>query len=75
VTIAIDRLDPADGFRAVIALRALADQMESEIVAQALGLGWSWTLIGEALNVSRQAAQKKHAPLFGASTKSKDQHV
>ena len=58
--VAVDDLDPASGFRAVLALRALADQMESELVDRALGLGWSWVLIGEALNVSRQAVQKKH---------------
>lgn len=62
MAIAVDDLDPADGFRAVLALRALADEMEAELVVAALGLGWSWALIGEALNVSRQAAQKKHAP-------------
>ncbi len=60
--LAVDELDPADGFRAVLALRALADAMEVELVDAALGLGWSWTLIGEALNVSRQAVQKKHGP-------------
>lgn len=64
MTLAVDDLDPADGFRAVLALRALADEMESELVLRALGLGWSWALIGEALNVSRQAVQKKHGPLL-----------
>ncbi len=63
--IAVDDLDPADGFRAVFALRSLADQMETELVIDVLGLGWSWALIGEALNVSRQAAQKKHGSLLG----------
>jgi hypothetical protein len=60
--IAVDDIEPADGFRAVLALRTLADQLESELVDQALGLGWSWALIGEALDVSRQAVQKKHGP-------------
>ena len=58
--VTVDDLDPADGFRAVLALRALADQMESELVELAVERGWSWALIGEALNVSRQAVQKKH---------------
>lgn len=62
MSIAVDDLDPADGFRAVLGLRALADQMESELVDRALGLDWTWALIGEALNVSRQAVQKKHGP-------------
>ena len=60
--IVVDDLNPADGFRSVLALRALADQMESELVDRAMVLGWSWALIGEALNVSRQAVQKKHGP-------------
>lgn len=62
VQIVVDKIDPADGFPSVLALRALADQLESELVDTALGLGWSWALIGEALNVSRQAVQKKHGP-------------
>jgi hypothetical protein len=57
-----DDIEPADGFRSVLALRALADQLEAELVDRALELGWSWALIGEALNVSRQAVQKKHGP-------------
>ena len=59
--VAVDDLDAADGFRSVLALRALADQMESELVDLALEQGWSWALIGEALNVSRQAVHRKHA--------------
>jgi hypothetical protein len=59
--VAVDELEPSDGFRAVLALRSLADQMEGELVDRAIGLGWSWATIGEALNVSRQAVQKKHA--------------
>ncbi len=62
MVIAVDDLDPAEGFRSVLALRALADQLESELVVQALRSGWSWALIGEALDVSRQAVQKKHGP-------------
>ena len=51
--VAVDELEPSDGFRAVLALRALADQMEGELVDRAIDLGWSWAMIGEAL--------KKHA--------------
>lgn len=58
--IAVAEIDPADGFRSVLALRTLADQLESELVDRALGLGWPWALIGEALDVSRQAVHKKH---------------
>ena len=60
--IVVDDIDPADGFRSVLALRALADQMEAELVDQAFGADWSWVRIGEALNVTRQAVQKKHRP-------------
>jgi hypothetical protein len=57
-----DGLGPEDGLRAVVALRALADQLEDEHVIKAVGLGWSWTRIAEALNVTRQAVHKKHSP-------------
>jgi hypothetical protein len=66
--IAVDAIDPNDGFRAVLALRALADQLESELVLEAIGADWSWAQIGEALNVSRQAVQKKHGPRLGDRT-------
>jgi hypothetical protein len=52
--------DPATGFRAVAALRRLADQLESQNVATARRLGWSWEQIGDALGISKQAAHKKH---------------
>lgn len=60
--LAVDDINPADGFRSVLALRALADELEAELVDQALGADWSWARIGEALNVTRQAVQKKHGP-------------
>jgi hypothetical protein len=52
--------DPATGFRAVAALRRLADELEENNVARARRQGWSWEQIGDALGVSRQAAHKKH---------------
>jgi hypothetical protein len=52
--------DPAVGLRAVVALRRLAEQVESAQVAAARAQGWSWDQIGDALGVSRQAAHKKH---------------
>lgn len=67
MSIVVDDLEPADGFRAVLALRTLADELEAELVVRALGLGWSWALIGEALDVSRQAVQKKHGPYLRSS--------
>ena len=74
--IVVDDIDPADGFRSVLALRGLADQLESELVDQALGTGWSWARIGEALNVTRQAVQKKHGPrLRGTADRERSQHA
>ncbi len=52
--------DPETGFRAVRALRRLADVLESDNVVRARRLGWSWDQIGDALGVSKQAAHKKH---------------
>jgi hypothetical protein len=53
--------DPADGLAAAVALRRLADQVEDSEVEQAVRDGWTWSLIAEALGVTRQAVHKKHA--------------
>ncbi len=53
--------DPATTISAVIALRRLADRLEREAVDRAVGLGWSWAQIAQALGVTRQAAHKRHA--------------
>lgn len=55
--------DPSVGLRAVVALRRLADQVETTQVAAARRDGWSWEQIGDALGVSRQAVHKKHGSL------------
>ena len=52
---------PAEGLAAVVALRRLADQLESSEVERALRQGWSWSRIAEALGVTRQAVHKKYA--------------
>jgi hypothetical protein len=52
--------DPAEGLRAVGALRRLAEQVEARHVELARERGWSWEQIGDALGVSRQAAHAKH---------------
>jgi hypothetical protein len=52
--------DPAEGLRAVAALRRLAEQLESLQVDRARDLGWSWSQIATALGVSKQAAHQKH---------------
>jgi len=53
--------DPADGLAAVVALRRLADRLEAAEVERALRDGWTWSLVAEALGVTRQAVHKKHA--------------
>jgi DNA-directed RNA polymerase specialized sigma24 family protein len=52
--------EPATVFRAVLALRRLADQVEAAGVVNARSRGWSWDQIGEALGVSRQSVHAKH---------------
>jgi hypothetical protein len=53
--------DPADGLAAVVALRRLAERLESAEVERAMREGWSWPEVAEALGVTRQAVHKKHA--------------
>ncbi len=54
-------LDPvADQLAAVVALRELADQLEDAAVEHALGAGWTWSEVAQALGVTRQAVHKKH---------------
>ena len=52
--------DPAEGLRAVRAMRELADRLETLQVERARRLGWSWQEIADSLGVSRQAVHKKH---------------
>lgn len=60
-------LDPADGLAAVVALRRLAERLEAAQVERALREGWSWSEVGEALGVTRQAVHKKHARRLSAA--------
>ena len=53
--------DPAAAIAAVIGLRGLADRMEREAVERAVDEGWTWQQIAQALGVTRQAANKRHA--------------
>ena len=60
--------DPAEGLRAVRALRELADRLETLQVDNARDQGWSWQDIARHMGVSRQAVHKKYATgsrLFG----------
>ncbi len=63
--------DPQAGLRAALALRHLAEALESLQVSKARAQGWSWQQIAGALEVSKQAVHKKYAdarPGHGRST-------
>lgn len=53
--------DPAEALAAVVALRRLADRLERAAVGAAIGEGWTWAQVAQALGVTRQAAHKKHS--------------
>jgi hypothetical protein len=53
--------NPAEGLRAVRALRDLAERLEALQVDNARARGWSWREIALFLGVSKQAVHKKHA--------------
>jgi hypothetical protein len=59
--------DPGDGLAAVVALRRLADRLEDAAVESAVGAGWSWSEVAEALGVTRQAVHKKHSHRLAAA--------
>ena len=52
--------DPAQGLRAVLALRRLAERLEASQVALARREGWSWQQIGDALGITRQSVHAKY---------------
>lgn len=57
--------DPEVGLRAVVALRALAEQLEQIQVDNARGLGWSWHDIALRLGVTKQTVHRKHGRRVG----------
>jgi hypothetical protein len=65
LTAAAGSADPAIGLRAVRALRALAERLESVQVRHARDLGWTWQEIAGHLGVTRQAVHKKHGSSHG----------
>ena len=52
--------DPAQGLRAVAALRRLLERLEALHIDRARDAGWSWQEIAETLGVSKQAVHRKH---------------
>jgi hypothetical protein len=42
-------------------LRRKANRLEVDTVVEAIGQGWTWAAVGEALGISAQAAHKKFA--------------
>ena len=53
--------DPEAALAASVALRNLAERLESAAVVAALDQGWTWAQIAQALGITRQGAHKKHA--------------
>lgn len=53
--------NPEEALAAVVALRLMADKLERETVIKAISQGWTWAQVADALDVTRQAAHKKHA--------------
>jgi ribosome-binding protein aMBF1 (putative translation factor) len=52
--------DPAEGLRAVAALRRLLERVERIHVESARDRGWSWQQIAEELGVSKQAVPQRY---------------
>lgn len=52
---------PEDAFAAVASMRRLADRLERKTVKEAIAKGWTWAKIAEALDITKQAAHKRHA--------------
>jgi ATP-dependent Clp protease ATP-binding subunit ClpA len=53
--------DPGERLGAVAELRRELENVETELAADALRRGWSWSRIGSALGVSKQAAHRRHS--------------
>ena len=53
---------PLDGLRTLVETRRTLERLESLLVARARASRASWTEIGDALGVSRQAAHSRHRP-------------
>ena len=53
--------DPEAALAAVVSLRRLAGRLELAAVTEAIAQGWTWAQVGEALDITAQAAHKKFA--------------
>ncbi|MEA2496867.1 MAG: hypothetical protein QOJ29_4778, partial [Thermoleophilaceae bacterium] len=53
--------DPDEGLAAIAELRREIDRVEEAHVARAVRARWTWSRIGQALGVSRQAVHRKYA--------------
>jgi DNA-binding NarL/FixJ family response regulator len=47
-----------------MAMRKMADKLEQKAVIEAIKQGWTWAQIAEALDITKQAAHKRHAKLI-----------
>jgi len=56
-----DEGDPREALEAIVAIRRRLDDLEARHVDAALGAGWSWSRIAAALEVTKQAAHRKHS--------------
>jgi hypothetical protein len=53
--------DPRQGLAAITELRRRLEELEARHVRTAIRAGLSWSQVAERLEVSKQAAHKKHA--------------
>jgi hypothetical protein len=57
--------DPDTGLRAVAALRALTERLETLQADNARKRGWSWQGIAARLGVTKQTVHRKHGHRIG----------
>ena len=53
--------DPGEALEAIVSTRRRLDDLEARHVDAALRAGWSWSRIAAALEVTKQAAHRKHS--------------
>ena len=56
-----DQGHPGEALEAIVSIRRRVDDLEARHVDAALGAGWSWNRIAAALEVTKQAAHRKHS--------------